>query len=156
LYAVDKIVQVVDHGDYICAAFLDLRKAFDSLDHCLLLKRLSGLEVTGVELQWFVDYLSNRRQRVKKGNQYSDWGTVLGSIPQGSALGPLLFLVYVNDMPSQVSHGCLLQFADDTCLICSGDSADAVAQMLQEDLRVLSQWIMTSKMKLNLKKSSVM
>jgi len=59
-------------------------------------------------------------------------------------------------MPSQVSHSCLLQFADDTCLICSGDSAGAVSQMLQEDLHVLSQWIMTSKMKLNLKKSSVM
>jgi len=67
LYAVDTIVQVVDHGDYICAAFLDLRKAFDSLDHHLLLKRISGLGVTGVELQWFVDYLSNRKQHVKNG-----------------------------------------------------------------------------------------
>jgi len=59
-------------------------------------------------------------------------------------------------MPLQVSHSCPLQFSDNTCLICSGDSAGAVAQMLQEDLCVLSQWIMTSKMKLNLKKSSVM
>ena len=58
---------------------------------------------------------------------------------QGSALWPLPFLAYVNDVPSQVSHGCLLQVADDTCLICSGDSAGAVVQMLQEDLR-LSLW----------------
>ena len=83
-------------------------------------------------------------------------GTVLGGIPQGSALGPLLFLIYVNDMPLQVSNGCLLQFADDTCLICSGDSTDAVAKMLKDDLCDLSQWITISKMKLNLKKSSVM
>ena len=59
-------------------------------------------------------------------------------------------------MPLQVSHGCLLQFADDTCLICSGDSADAVAKMLQDDLCDLSQWITISKMKLNLKQSNVM
>ena len=64
----------------LCSAFLDLRKAFGSLDHHLLLKQLSGLGIGGVELQWFVDYLSNRKQRVKKRNQYSDWGAVLGGI----------------------------------------------------------------------------
>ena len=90
-FAVDTIMQVVDHGDYICTAFLDMRKAFDSLDHHLLLRRLSDLGV-----QWFVDYLSNRKQCVKKWNQYSDWGAVLGVIPQGSALGPLLFVNYMT------------------------------------------------------------
>jgi len=80
---------------------------------------------------------------VKKGTHYSDWGTILGGIPQGSALGPLLLLIYVNDMPLQVSRGYLLQFADDTRLICSGDSAEAVAKMLQDDLCDLSRWITT-------------
>ena len=99
LYATDTIVQAIDAGKHVCAAFLDLRKAYDSLDHHLLLKRLFELGVDGVELQWFSDYLSDRKQRVKCGNQYSDWGSVLGGIPQGSALGPLLFLIYVNQMP---------------------------------------------------------
>ena len=67
-------------------------------------------------LNWFSDYLSDHNQRVKR---YSDWSPVLGGILQGSALGLLLFLVYVNQMPSKVSNGCLLQFADDTCLISS-------------------------------------
>ena len=94
---------------------------------------------------------------MKCGNQYSDrWGPVLGGIPQGSALGPLLFLIYVNQIPSQVSNGCLLQFADDTCLICSAKSPSAVAAMLQDGLNALFQWIVMSKMRLNLKKSSVM
>ena len=83
-------------------------------------------------------------------------GVRVGRHPQGSALGPLLFLIYVNEMPSQVRHGCLLQFADDTCLICAGDSPGAVAGMLQGDLCVLSHWVALSKMKLNFKKSNVM
>ena len=156
MYAVDTIVQAVDAGDCVCAAFLDLRKEFDSLDHCILLGRLPKLGVTGVELRWLTDYLSGRMQRVKQNDRYSDWGLVLGGIPQGSALGPLLFLIYVNEMPSQVRHGCLLQFADDTCLICAGNSPGVVARLLQDDLSVLSNWVALSKMKLNFNKSNVM
>ena len=156
LYAVDTITQALDNGDSVCAAFLDLRKAFDSLDHCLLLQRLFDLGVTGVELNWFTDYLSQRMQRVKCGAEFSDWGPVLGGIPQGSALGPLLFLVYVNYMPLQVRHGCLLQFADDTCLICHGQSPGIVSQLLNADLCSLSNWVQNSKMQFNINKSSVL
>ena len=122
----------------------------------MLLNRLFELGVSGTELQWFSDYLSDRKQRVKCGNRYSDWASVLGGIPQGSALGPLLLLVYVNQMPSQVSNSCLLQFADDTCLVCSAKSPTVVVKLLQDDLDALSQWIVLSKMRLNLKKSSVL
>ena len=89
-------------------------------------------------------------QRVKQKDQYSDWGLVLGGIPKGSALGPLLFLVYVNEMPLKVQYGCLLQFADDTCLICAGDTSDIVAKALQNDLITLSGWVTESKMQFNL------
>ena len=99
MYAVDTIVRAVDGGNCVCAAFLYLRKAFDSLDHTILLQRLQNLGVMVVELKWFANYLTNRMQRVKQKDRYSDWGLVLGGIPQGSALGPLLFLVYVNEIP---------------------------------------------------------
>ena len=112
--------------------------------------------VQGIELKWFTDYLSDRIQRVKHGCSYSNWGPVLGGIPQGSALGPLLFLIYVNNMPLQVQHGSLLQYADDTCLICCGDSHHSVAHMISEDLESLSGWIVNSKMLINFTKSSIM
>ena len=83
-----------------------------------------------MELKWFCNYLNDCLQRVKYDNSYSEWGSVLGSIPQGNALGPLLFLVYVNNMPLQVKNGVLVQFADDTCIICSGKIHEEVSEML--------------------------
>ena len=106
--------------------------------HCLLLKRPFDLGVSGVELIRFTDYLTQILQRVKCGAKFSDWDSVLGGIPQGSGLGPL---IYVNDMPLQVKHSCLLQFADDTCLICRGQSPTAVGKMLNVDLCLLSNWV---------------
>ena len=94
-------------------------------------------------------------QRVKCGGDVSEWGSVMGGIPQGSALGPLLFFVYVNDMPLVVKHSCLLQFANDTCLVCQGGSLAIVGTHLNADLCLLSTWIHNSKMQFNLKKSTV-
>ena len=156
LVAVDCITQALDQSLTTCVAFLDLRKAFDSLDHHILLLRLHGLGVGGGALNWFTNYLSNCYQRVKLHHSYSTWGLVRGGIPQGSALGPLLFLVYVNDMPSQIKHDQLLQYADDTALLCLGTTPGDVHQLLSEDLLCLTRWISWSKMCLNIEKSSVM
>ena len=114
------IVHLLDKGEAVCAAFLDLRKAFDSLDHHILLQRLYDLNVSPAVLQWFKSYLSGKLHRVKRLGQYSEWRSMKGGIPQGSALGPLLFLIYMNSLPPQITQGLLLQYADDTALICSG------------------------------------
>lgn len=95
-------------------------------------------------------------QRVKYNNNYSEWGSVLGGISQGSALGSLLFLVYVNDMPLQVGNGALVQFADDTCIICSGGTHKEVSEMLCDELCSISSWIRSSHMEVNIKKSNIM
>ena len=153
MFAVDKIVNALDSGSVVCAAFLDTRKACDSLDHVTLLQRLQELKVHNTELRWFQNYLSDHYQRVKCGDLFSDWGAVRGGIPQGSALGPLLFLIYVNSMPNQVKHGILLQFADDTCLICCGESHTKTSMLLTEDLTSLSHWIVASRMQVNVDKS---
>ena len=132
--AVDDIVSTLDKKLCACVAFLDLRKAFDSLDHKLLLQRLNACGLFGTEICWFMSYLSDRFQRVNCTNSYSSWGLVKGGIPQGSALGPLLFLIYVNGMSSQIIHGRLLQYANDTALICTGPSLDKVHEYLSQDL----------------------
>ena len=138
LFAVDSIVRALDQGLVVCAAFLNLRKTFDSLNHVILLERLQRLGVCGTKLRWFQNYLSDCFQRVKCGTVFSDWKPVKGGIPQGSALEPLLFLIYVNNMPKQVQHGPLLQFVDDTCLICCGSSSESVSKLLSKDLSLLA------------------
>ena len=108
LFAIDTIVNALDSRKVVCAAFLDLRKAFDSLDHVVLLEHFSAIGVMGNELLWFTDYLSQGVQRIKVRDRVSSWSAVKGGVPQGSALGPLLFLIYVNAMPSLVKYGRLL------------------------------------------------
>ena len=105
LFVTDHIVHAYK---VVCSAFLDLRKAFDSLDHVLLLQRINSMEIHGTEIAWFTDYLTNRLQRVKFKGSFSSWIPVRGGIPQGRALGTLLFLVYVNDIPSMVTSCSLL------------------------------------------------
>ena len=109
LFAVVTITQALDARQIVCTAFLDLRKAFDSLDHVMLLERLCTMGVHGRALSWFINYLSNRLQRVKLKDKVLSWSSVRGGIPQGSALGPLLFLVYVNAMPYVLKHSRLLR-----------------------------------------------
>jgi len=156
LVAVDSITSFLDNGDSVCAAFLDLRKAFDSLDHSILLQRLSNLDLSCTVLNWFKDYLTARYHRVKFNNQYSSWNIMKGGIPQGSALGPLLFLIYMNTLPDVVDDGVLLQYADDTTLICSGRNPVEAANKLNCQLQLISSWLEDNKMQLNVKKSNVM
>ena len=87
------IVASLNEGKAVCAAFLDLHKAFDSLDHCLLLERISNLGVSTSVLSWFQNYLSGRVHSVKHCDEHSEWREMRGVMPPGSALGPLLFLI---------------------------------------------------------------
>ena len=141
--AVDTIVTYLDKGDAVCAAFLDLRKAFDSLDHCTLLCRLSGLGVSCAALHWFKHYLTDRHHRVKCQNQFSSWQKMKGGIPQGS-------------LPSVITDRILLQYADDTTLICSSANSASTAITMNYQLQLVHSWIADSKMELNSKESSVM
>ena len=157
LVAVDSIVNSLDSGQSICAAFLDLRKAYDSLDHCILLQKLKELNVTSTVLKWFQNYLSRRIHHVKRSDQFSNWQPILGGIPQGSSLGPLLFLIYMNKLSLQVTDGLLVQYPDDTTLICCGPLT-LQQQLLKMNslLQLVSNFISDSRMMLNFNKSNIM
>ena len=109
-------------GDGKCAIgiFLYFQKAFDTVDHCILLDKLYMYSIRGIAHDWFVSYLSNRLQAVVYNNHESDFKAMQCGVPQGSILGPLLFLIYINDLPSVSNRFMPILFADDTNLFCTG------------------------------------
>jgi len=107
-------------------------------------------------VEWFKDYLLNCYHRVKSSANFSSWRFMKGGILQGSALGPLFFLIYMNSLPAQVDNGLLLQYIDDTTIICTGATPAAVQTTMCSQLLLIKRWILQSKMEINFKKSCVM
>ena len=92
----------IDSGKVVAAVFIDFTKAFDTILHTCLIRKLQSVCISDISLNWYMDFLSQRQQRVVINGAASDWLTVTRGVPQGSLLGPLLFSIYVNDMPSVV------------------------------------------------------
>ena len=109
---------------------IDLQKAFDTIDHSILLKKMKFMGFSDNTITWFRSYLTNRLFLVNIDNIFSDPSKLSSGVPQGSILGPLLFLLYVNDMPQAVQSDLFL-YADDTCLVYSNKSASVVRGMLK-------------------------
>ena len=143
------ILDMVAGGQEVDVIHLDLSKAFDKVPHDLLLTKLHRHGISGTALRWFASYLSNRQQRVVLDGVFSDWLPVTSGVPQGSILGPLLFLVFANEMPSYVQHGSSLAlFADDSKLYRPMDSVSSPA-LLQSDLDGLHSWSSDLRMTFN-------
>ena len=137
------------------AGFLDLAKAFDRVNHDILLTKLRQYGIVGSTYLWFKSYLFNRQQRVSFQGHLSEWGVVSVGVPQGSILGPLLFSIYVNDLPTVVRHSQLNMFADDTELHLSGRDLSSVQQDFQCDLDAIQAWLCVNRLQLNVSKSVV-
>ena len=146
----------VDQGKAIAAVFIDFSKAFDSISHPLLLKKLNLLNIKGTVLSWFKDFLSNRRQRVVIEGHKSSWALVQQGVPQGSLLGPLLFSIYTNDMPSIVSNSSINMYADDTALYASDKNIIAAASRATKDLAAIQNWCKDNCLQINHKKNFAM
>ena len=113
LESVEKWTELSDQGYSVDGIYLDFQKAFDSVPHQRLLKKIYGYGIRGNLYNWIENFLTHRRQRVVMDSAKSEWANILSGIPQGSALGPLLFLLYINDLPSVVQSYIQI-FADDT------------------------------------------
>ena len=132
--------KAVDDGKELRVVFLDISKAFDRVWHAGLIYKLHQSGISSNLLNWFKNYLSDRQQRVVIHGQSSEWSSIKAGVPQGSVLGPLLFLLYINDISYTVQHCHIRLFADDTCLFIEVDNREDAAVKINEDLGALYQW----------------
>ena len=156
LNATNQLFLNIDRGQYNVAVFIDLRKAFDTVNHNILLCKLWHYGIRGTELRWFKSYLSHRHQYCSVSGHASDFTLVTNGIPQGSSLGPLLFLVYVNDLPNAVHYSQTGMYADDTGLYAAGFSISEIETSLNKDLSRLCLWLHANKLSINSVKSKFM
>ena len=131
--------EALDAGKEVRTVFCDISKAFDRVWHDGLIYKLKAAGVSGDVLRWFQSYLSGRRQRVVLPGSFSEWVYIKAGVPQGSILGPLLFLLYINDIVKNIGSNIRL-FADDTSLFIIVDNPTTAALCLNSDLEKLSRW----------------
>ena len=127
---------------------IDLHKAFDTINHDIFLKKLSIIGFSDHTVKWFQSYLSNRKFTVNLENSFSEVSNISCGVPQGSALGPLLFLIYVNDMSKAVKCNLFL-YADDTCLAFQGKNVKDIQKQLNEDLAHICDWFVGNKLSIH-------
>ena len=152
--ALEDITSMIDDGKPVDAVFLDFKKAFDKVSHERLLHKIHQMGIHGTLLQWITNFLSDRTQRVKVNNSYSTWKTVTSGVPQGSVLGPILFIMYINDFPLLLKNTCKM-FADDA-KIYGKASTITESESIQQDLNRCINWANEWQMFFNKKKCKVM
>ena len=131
---------------------LNIQKAFDTVDHLILCDKLRAMGVCSVD--WFKSYLSGRNQFVQVNDTYSNSSPITCGVPQGSILGPLLFLCYVNDMEISISPECkLLLYADDSAILFSHKNPEVISRKLSSELQSCSKWLVDNKLSLHLGKT---
>lgn len=153
----DHVVRSLDNGDKCLAVFLDLAKAFDTVSIPLLIQKLEALGVRGSQLSLFKDYLTERNQRVKLGEDIlSDPEKVTYGIPQGSTLGPTLFLIYINELCNlKIKNAKIVSFADDTAIIFHGESWERVFLYAQKGFDQMNVWLNKNMLSLNTDKTKI-
>ena len=149
----DKISNAVDQKKICCTVFLDLAKAFNTVDPEILVKKLCNYGVRGLPLKLLESYLKNRYQYTKVNGVSSNISKIDIGVPQGSSLGPLMFLIYINDLPDITNMDVRL-FADDACLSLQDDDPKILQDKVNSELIKINQWLMENKLHLNYGKST--
>ena len=144
----------IEQNEYAIGIFCDLSKAFDTLNHQILLSKLEHYGIRGSAKQWFSSYLSNRQQYVEWNGCKSSTAQIMTGVPQGSILGPLLFLIYINDLPSASNLKCVI-FADDTNLFVKGNNFPELVDTLNRELESINDFFKANQLKLNAKKTKM-
>ncbi|KAF7643591.1 hypothetical protein LDENG_00236790, partial [Lucifuga dentata] len=149
-------ISSVDNGKDSTALFIDLSKAFDTVDHSLLLSKLHSISFNSNAYRWFQDYLSNRKQSVFMGNVHSNFLSISKDVPQGTIPGPILFSIYINNITSCLTECKFHLYADDTILYCFADSVQLAAEKLQHSFNIIQDALFNHKLVLNVNKTKFM
>ena len=149
----NKISKAIDKGEYTIGVFLDLSKAFDTVNHGILLKKLQHYGIRGICLQWFTNYLQERTQIVKFKQYRSAEMNVMTGVPQGSILGPLLFLIYINDIENCSNIFSFILYADDTNALYSNSSLNTLVNIIQKEMNKIVEWLNANKLSINTSKT---
>ena len=144
----------LDDNEFATGVFVDMEKVFDMVDHEIRIQKLEHYGVRGTAKDWFCSYLANRKQFVLANNHNSTIQTILTEVPQGSALGPLLFLIYINDLHNCIKYFRTYHFTDDTNILCSDKSLYTLANKVSHDFKNVSM-VESYKLSLSVKKTEL-
>ena len=152
-YISQRIYENLDKSKPMIATFLDLSKAFDTVNHDILLRKLNKYGIRGNVLDLFASYLFNRRQKVRLQNYTSKYRKISCGVPQGTILGPLLFILYVNELLVDMPKGSILSYADDTVIISSDNTWSMAQEKMNQHLYTVAVWLALNKLSLNIQKT---
>ena len=153
---IDDVVTNLNVSDTTAVAYLDFQKAFDTIDHKILLKKLGAAGIGDRLMVLLTNYLTNRKQKTKLFNSCSDLKPVNIGVPQGSSIGPTMFIVYINDLSAKLVHSKVIMYADDTVLYFSDPNSKVLRKCFQRDLDRVQHWCSQNKLTLNVKKTKIM
>ena len=150
---IENIAEAFENKEHILGIFLDLSKAFDTIDHQILLLKLWHCGIRGVAHNWFCSYLSNRKQLVEINNIWSNTKSIKYGVPQGSILGPLLFSIYVNDLNNCLTLGKCIMYADDTKIFLKSNCYETLYEAANKELVNIDKWLLANRLFLNTDKT---
>ena len=152
LIMLDNVRNALDDGECAIGVFLDFQTAFGTVDHNILLDKFYNYGIMGIALGWFKSYMSNRYQLVRYNDCESEARKILTGVPQESILGPLLFLIYLNDLPLVSSLFMAILFADGTYLFCTNAKLDILVNEINVELIKIYTWVRVNKLSVNIER----
>ena len=153
---IDKISEALESDDCVIGIFLVFSKAFDTVDHVILLQKLYFYGIHDITLSWFDNYLSNRKQNVTYNDIVSKTEKNNCGVPQGSILGPLIFVLYINDLSTVSEAYMSILFEDDTNVFFTGKNLQTMSTVINEELTNVQEWFYCNKLSLNVLKTHYM